>query len=111
MTVEESIELCLRTLGAASVLGYRVVVVEQFTEKPECYGLHRLHERTIYLSASANKTDEDWRETIAHEVAHSISPGDQEHGLPFQVALEYVRGLDVAGFDGPYRRWVDEEED
>jgi len=83
-------------------------VVEMFPEKPECFGLHRRHERMIYLSASANGSDEEMKRTIDHEVAHALCPNDKEHGLPWQVALERIQNLNVAGFQGQYRKQEDE---
>jgi hypothetical protein len=57
----------------------------------------------IYLSAFYLSDDAEMNRTIDHEVAHALAPGDKEHGLPWQVALEFVRNLDVKGFTGPWR--------
>jgi uncharacterized protein (DUF934 family) len=108
MTVDDALELGLKTLAAAGITDYAVQVIEEFTDVPLRAGMHSSANRMITLSAFYLSDDDEMRRTIQHEVAHSLAPGDHDHGLPFQVALEHVQNLDVAGFTGPYRQ---QEED
>jgi len=77
-------------------------VIEEFTDVPLRAGMHSSHERMITLSAFYLSDDAVMKDTVDHEVAHALAPGDHDHGLPFQVALEHVRKLDVEGFAGIY---------
>jgi hypothetical protein len=90
MRADEAIASTERLLLKVGKWDWTVQVVP-FTEHPERFGLSSSQRKCIDLNPVYLENDAEMRETIAHECAHAMTIGDNEHGLPFQAALAYCR--------------------
>jgi hypothetical protein len=97
----------LKLLDAVGKTDWGVRVVAEIPEPPsretcrDCgsqaktLGLCWPKGKILFLSSAQMRDDARTRETIYHEVAHAMTPGDA-HGLAFEAALARVRKLDAS---------------
>jgi hypothetical protein len=90
MRADEAITLAFRTLIAVGKTDWTPRIV-RFTDHPKRYGLSSSEHKRIDLNYLYLDDDKEIRETVAHEVGHALTVGDNDHGLPFQAALIHVR--------------------
>jgi predicted SprT family Zn-dependent metalloprotease len=90
MKADEAIAHTERLLLKVGKWDWTVQVVP-FTDYPDRFGAASSQRKCIDLNPVYLADEAEMRETIAHEVAHAMTVGDNEHGLPFQAALAYCR--------------------
>jgi hypothetical protein len=80
MTSAYAVEMARKVLLKYGLSNWTVNVVDEFPEHPQRLGLCSQRNRTITLAAKHLVNDREAWETIYHETAHALTPGDVAHG-------------------------------
>jgi len=90
VTGEYAVATAHKILQQHGVTGWRIVLVDVFPDHPKRFGLCSTRNRTITLAERWLADDREALETVYHEVAHALTPGDFDHGSRWNATFRRI---------------------